>query len=111
MQAAKFKELLFIFPAVAIVIAARVLTSRRLCRLLVLRLRWTQDDFSIDGKRLQQDVVAVAILVHERGADIEPEVVLPFALDDGVRLEARLLRKPLMRRLVGKWAGSSLRYC
>jgi hypothetical protein len=44
-----------------------------------------------DGEGLQHDVVAVAILMHERGADVEPEVVLAFAFDDGVRLVARLL--------------------
>jgi hypothetical protein len=37
MRAAKFKEQLFIFPAIAIVVAARVLPCRRLRRLVVLR--------------------------------------------------------------------------
>jgi hypothetical protein len=48
--AAKFNEKLFIFPAIAIVIAARVLSCRRLCRLLGLRLWWTQDNLAVDGE-------------------------------------------------------------
>src|ERR1017187_7268534 len=39
MRAAKFKELLFIFPPIAIVIAARVLSCRRLRRLFGRRDR------------------------------------------------------------------------
>jgi hypothetical protein len=39
MRATKFKELLFIFPATAIGIAARILACRRLCRLFGLRFR------------------------------------------------------------------------
>ena len=56
--AAKFKERLFVFPAVAIVVAAWVLTCRRLCRLVVLRFRRTQDNFAVDlhhGRRAGQD--------------------------------------------------------
>src|ERR1019366_2832795 len=107
MRAAKFKELLFIFAALAIVIAARVLTCRRLRRLFGLRFRRPQDDLAIDGKRLQHDVVSIAILMHERGADVEPEVVLPFAFDDGVRLEARLLSSH--GQLLRGWWGVSTR--
>ena len=51
---------------------------RLLTGLIVLRR--TQDDLAVDRQRLQDDVVAVAILVHERRADGEPKVVLAFAL-------------------------------
>jgi hypothetical protein len=50
MRAAKFKELLFIFSPIAIVIAARFLSCRRLCRLFGLRFRRPQDDLAIDGE-------------------------------------------------------------
>jgi hypothetical protein len=91
MRAAKFKERLFIFPAVAIVIAARGLSCRRLRRLFGLRLRRTQYDFAVERQGLQHHVEAVSILMHEGGADVEPKIVLAFAFDHRVRLVARLL--------------------
>lgn len=49
-----------------------VVLRRRLRWLVAVRFRRSQDDLAVDGQRLQQDVVAVPILVHERGADVEP---------------------------------------
>jgi hypothetical protein len=40
-----------------------------------------QHDLAVDGEGLEHDVEAFAVLMHERGADIEPKVILTFALD------------------------------
>ena len=63
--AAKFKEQLFIIPPITFVVVARVLSCRRLCRLVGLRSRRTQNNLAVDGQRLQQDVVSIAIVVPE----------------------------------------------
>ena len=63
-----------------------------LLRLLIALLVFGQPkhDPSVDRKRLQHDVISVAILVHERRTDREPKVVLSFALHDGERTIGRL---------------------
>ena len=50
-----------------------------------------KNDLAVDGQGLQHDIEAVAVLVGERGANIQPVVILAFAFDDRVRLVARLL--------------------
>ena len=74
------------------VIALNVVVLRR-SRLMRLGLafRRTQHDLAVDREGLQQDVETFSVLVHEGRADIEPEVILAFSFDDGVRLIARLL--------------------
>jgi len=67
-----------------------VFACRRL-RVFGLRLGRTQDDLAVDGERLQDDVEALAVLVHESRSDVEPKIVLALTLDDGVRLVGRLL--------------------
>ena len=49
---------------------------------------------SPDRQRLQDDVEPVADLVRERRADGEPEVILAFALDDGVGAIVRVAGWP-----------------
>jgi hypothetical protein len=88
-RALKFKELLSIatiFEWPHVVFACRL-------RLIVLRLGWAQNNLTVDGEGLQNNVEAFAVLVHERGADVKPKVVLALSLDDGVRLLGRLLSR------------------
>ncbi len=92
-RAAKFKELLFVAARVLATIvfgSDGLLGAGRIIRPGV-RLWRAQDDLAIERERLQDDVKTFAILVHERGADVEPKVVLTFAFDDGVRLVGGLL--------------------
>lgn len=40
------------------------------------------DDFAIERERLKDQIVALAVLVREHKADVEPVVILTFASDD-----------------------------
>src|ERR1700734_322227 len=53
---------------------------------VALCLRQSKNDLAVYRQRLQDDVIAVAVLVHERCTDVEPKVILAFTFDDGVRL-------------------------
>src|SRR5436305_1496278 len=105
MRAAKFKELLLVLLAITIVLATRRLLRWR--RFLFI-LRRTQHDFGIDRKRLEHDIVALAVFVGEGRADVEPVVVLAFALDNRVRLEGWLISHGQLLS-VGEWVSTHRR--
>src|SRR5450756_1047344 len=77
--------------------------SRRLCGLMMrkrkslrrcdglLFLCRSQHDFSIDGECLEQDVEAEPIMVRKCRTNRGPEIILPFALDDGECAVSRLV--------------------
>ena len=48
----------------------------RFLRRLGLGLGRPQNDLTVYRERLQDDVGALAVLVHERGTDVEPKIVL-----------------------------------
>ena len=58
-------------------------TSCVLCTARCL-MWWSQHDLAVDRERLEDDVEALGVLVHECGADAEPKIVLALTLDDGV---------------------------
>src|ERR1700674_1762121 len=81
-----------ILPASALLLRAvvAVVTRRLLLRLVISDL--AADDFSVKRQGLEHDVEALAILVLEGKPEVEPIVVLAFALDYGIRAVRRLLR-------------------
>jgi hypothetical protein len=50
----------------------------------------TEDNPTVDGQRLKDDIEAGAVVVLERGANRDPEVRLPLAAGDGVGAECGL---------------------
>ena len=59
---------------------------------LCVRFRQAQYEFSVERQRLQDDIEAVTVLVHERGADRDPEVVLMGAISTLSAATMQLLR-------------------
>jgi hypothetical protein len=98
-RAAKMAALLWKSPrssaTLALLVASTAVVSRAVSgRLgifgfLAISDRAT-DEFSVERKRLQHDVEAVAVLVREYEADVEPEVVLALAPDHRIGAVRRL---------------------
>jgi hypothetical protein len=67
--------------------------------ILVVAGDFADDDFGIERNGLEHDVEALAVLVRECKAEVEPVVVLALALDHRIGAVRRLLRCwPLLRR-------------
>jgi hypothetical protein len=59
--------------------------------LLRLVLIHSKHESAVEGEGLEDDVKALAVLMDERDADVEPDGCLPVSLEDGVRAVLRLL--------------------
>ncbi|WP_170950383.1 hypothetical protein [Mesorhizobium sp. WSM3864] len=69
--------------------------------LLFVSLRRAQDDPPVDGQCVEEERSALAVVVGEEGADVDPEALLAFpGVAHGVGLVERPFRLGLVLRLL-----------